>query len=318
MLAHQKVDGWRQSSSIPTIRDYQGRPPRQDRITGGKGAVTGPRPRKGLVTVVTISFNSVRTIGKTIDCIKAQDYPFIEYVVIDGDSNDGTVEVLRSRNRDIDLWISESDGGISDAFNKGIGLASGEYVAILNSDDWLEPEHLSIAVAELRRRSIDYVFGDLVLHSHDGREVHRFVGEPAYRNRIAHYMPFINHPSVVARYSAYEKIGLFDLSLTTAMDYDWLLRLHNSGGEGLYLPRLTAHMTLDGQSDRNFYSALSEVRKISIRFGHPAWVAWARYAFRLSKGVLRRFAMKWMPAGIYESLRQLLNRNYRSGTSPKH
>jgi glycosyltransferase involved in cell wall biosynthesis len=317
MISPKKVDGWRQSSGIATIQDYQGRPPHQDRIIGGKGMVAGPRPRAGLVTVVTISFNSVRTIGKTISSIKAQIYPFIEYVVIDGASSDGTVEILRGRNSDIDLWISESDEGISDAFNKGIGLASGEYVALLNSDDWLEPEHLSIAVAELRRTSIDYVFGNLVLHSQDGRAVHRFVGEPAYRKRIAHYMPFINHPSVVVRYSAYEKIGLFDLSLRTAMDYDWLLRLHNSGGEGRYLPRLTAHMTLDGRSDRNFYSGLSEVRKISIRSGYPAWAAWAKYVFRLSKGLLRRFALKWLPAGIYESLRQFLNRNYRRGTGPK-
>jgi glycosyltransferase involved in cell wall biosynthesis len=308
----------RHSACIPTIEDYKKRPPHSGRISGGKGLKVQTASRRGgVITVITVSFNSARTIEKTIDSIIAQTYPAVEYIIIDGGSADGTVEVLRKRNSDIDLWISEPDEGISDAFNKGISLASGEFVALVNSDDWLEPEHLSFAAAELGRGAINYVFGDLVLHSQDGEPVHFFVGEPDYAARIAHYMPFINHPSVVSRYSAFQKIGLFDPSLRTAMDYDWFLRLHKFGGVGGYSSRLTAHMTLDGQSDRNFYSALREVRKISVRAGYSEWLAWGRYAFRLSKGVVRRITKLWLPSVMYEGLRRRINRNYRSADNPR-
>jgi glycosyltransferase involved in cell wall biosynthesis len=307
----------RQSMSICTIQSYKERRPSPSRIVGGKGLQPEMASHDtGVITVITVSFNSALTIERTIDSIVAQTYPAVEYIVIDGGSDDGTVEILRKRNRDINLWISEPDEGISDAFNKGISFATGQYVAIVNSDDWLDPEHLSAAAAELLQGGIDFVFGSLILHAQDGRPKHIFIGEAAYAARIAHYMPFINHPSVVCRYSAFEKIGLFDRSLRTAMDYDWFLRLHNSGGLGRYSARLTAHMMLDGESDRNFRSAMREVRKISIRNGYPTWIAWGRFFFRLSKTIVRRSTAKWLPRTTFERLRRVINRNYRSVSDP--
>lgn len=299
--------------SPPKIEDYRARPPCPERLAGGEriGAKAIPR-ESDVVSVITVSFNSARTIEKTIDSVRAQTHRAVEYIIIDGGSQDGTVDLLRRRNRDIDLWISERDQGISDAFNKGIAVASGEYVAMLNSDDWLEPDHLNVAIAELQRTGVDFVFGDLVLHATDGRRVHLFAGEPAYGARIAHYMPFINHPTVVCRSTAFHRVGLFDPTLRTAMDYDWFLRLHRIGGVGRYSPRLVAHMTLEGQSDRNFKSALREVRDISVRHGYPAWLAWGRYSYRLAKGILRRRLQTWLPPAMYENLRKSINANYRS------
>jgi glycosyltransferase involved in cell wall biosynthesis len=265
------------------------------------------------VSVVTVSFNSAGTIEKTIDSIKAQTYQAVEYIIVDGGSQDETVGILRRRDGDIDLWISERDRGISDAFNKGIAMASGEYVAIINSDDWLDPDHLSTAISELSRTTDDFVFGDLMLHAADGRSVHLFRGEPNYSARIGHYMPFLNHPTVVCRRASFERIGLFDTTLRTAMDYDWFLRLHEVGGRGHYSPRLIGHMSLEGQSDRDFKSGLREVREISISHGYPTPLAWGRYIFRLSKGTVRRLIQSWLPSEIYEYLRERINPNYRSG-----
>jgi glycosyltransferase involved in cell wall biosynthesis len=298
---------------LPTVEDYRSRPPHPERVTGGRRVEAETIRGEGIVTVITVSFNSARTIDRTIDSIKAQTYSNVEYIVIDGGSEDGTVDILRRRNREIDLWISERDQGISDAFNKGVALASGEYVAMLNSDDWLEPDHLRIAVTVLQQPHIDFVFGDLLLHAPNGRQEHCFLGEPDYGARIAHYMPFINHPTVVCRRATFSRIGLFDPLLRTAMDYDWFLRLHKIGGLGCYSPRLTGHMTLEGQSDRYFMLGLREVREISIRHGYPEWLAWGRYAFRLAKGKLRRRLRTWLPPVIYESLRKRINVNYRSG-----
>lgn len=230
--------------------------------------------------------------------------------MIDGGSTDGTVDVLNRRDEDIDQWISEPDRGISDAFNKGIARSTGEYLAFVNSDDWLDPDHLSIAIEELHRTSADFVFGDLVLHSFDGKRVHLFAGDADYTSSIVHYMPFINHPTVVCRKSAFDMIGGFDILLRTAMDYDWFLRLHTAGGKGYYTSRLVAHMTLEGESDRNFVSALREVRRVSIRNGYPAWKAWVRFAYRLFKGKARRRLKTILPKALYEHLRERINISY--------
>lgn len=150
-----------------------------------------------------------------------------------------------------------------------------------------------------------------MLHGRGGQRVNLFVGEPGYASRIDHYMPYLNHPTVVCQAAAFHKIGLFDKDLRTAMDYDWLLRLHKAGGKGAYSPKLLGHMTLEGESDRNFRSALREMRDISIRHGYPKSLAWIRYAYRLVKGSLRRQLHKLLPARMYEQLRRLINLNYK-------
>jgi glycosyltransferase involved in cell wall biosynthesis len=303
-------------AALATIEDYRARL----RASGGHirsgTEFPGDHPcRAGVVSVITVGYNCAKTIGRTIDSVVAQEDVHSEYIVIDGGSTDGTVSILRERSAQIQFWLSEPDGGISDAFNKGVALASGEYVAIINSDDWLECGHLRTAIAELETTNADFVFGDLALYTADGRRVHFFKGDRDYARRISHYMPFLNHPSVVCRRSAFERNGLFDTSLRTAMDYDWFLRFHKLGGVGHYSPRLLANMTLDGQSDRNFMSALREVRDISIRHGYPAAPAWARFVFRSAKGKTRRAIAGWLPGGVYEKLRRRINANYLSSRS---
>jgi glycosyltransferase involved in cell wall biosynthesis len=302
----------RKYSSLPTIADYRDLPRFPNRQTGGKRADEPPAARRpDVVSVITVSFNAVTTIGKTIDSVEKQTYPGVEYIVIDGGSTDGTVELLRQRTAQIDVWISEPDKGISDAFNKGIALASGEYIAIVNSDDWLEPDHLRIAVGELQRSKADFVFGDMMLHTRNGTRVNLFLGEPTYASRIGHYMPYLNHPTVVCVATAFDRVGLFDTSLRTAMDYDWLLRLHRAGGKGSYQRELLGHMSLEGESDRNFIWAMREMRDVSIRHGYPATWAWLRYGFRLMKGQSRRKIQRLLPTGLYQQLRKMINANYR-------
>ena len=300
------------SSEIPGIDEYRNLLRCGNRRSGGLRAEFVPDSRTpGLVSVITVSYNSVDTIHKTIESVTAQTYSSVELIVIDGGSNDGTVDLLQKFNADIDVWISEPDEGISDAFNRGIALASGEYISIVNSDDWLEPDHLSVAIDELLQNHADFVFGDLMLHKRNGQEVNLFVGEPSYASRIAHYMPYLNHPTVVCLAAAFDKAGLFDKRLRTAMDYDWLLRLHKCGGRGFYSPRVLGHMTLEGESDRNFHSALSEVRDISIRNGYSKALAWGRYGYRLLKGNLRRRLQSLVPRPMYEHLRKTVNLNYK-------
>jgi glycosyltransferase involved in cell wall biosynthesis len=266
----------------------------------------------GLVSVVTTCLNTGATIDRATNSVRTQDYPNIEYIVIDGASTDCTIDKLLAARDSIDVLISEPDAGISDAFNKGIARSRGEYVMLVNSDDWLEPNHLSKAVGILERSGADYVFGDLVLHFPDGSPAYVFVGDAAYAEKLAHTMPSMNHPTVVCRRRAYERFGLFDLSLKIAMDYEWFLRVERGGGRGIYRSELVGHMALGGASIRSFRRSLGEVRDVSIDYGYPAALAWARFILRVLKRSARTVLRKICPDAVYEWLRRLINRDYRT------
>lgn len=300
----------------PSIDDYVARLTRAARHAG-KHSPARPRPlgRSGVVTVVTAALNSVRTINRTIDSVASQTYPLVEYIVIDGGSTDGTVDTLESRGNVIDLWLSEPDNGISDAFNKGIALATGEYVALVNADDWLEPTHLALAVNSLAETGADFVYGDLIFHPIDEQPPFMFVGEVDYYRRLEHAMPCINHPTVVCRRSVYETHGLFDTGLRAAMDYEWLLRGYRAGVRGAYVPGMASHMSMEGVSHRNYARGLKEVYATSIRYGYPASAARLRYVVRLLKVRTRLMLLVLVPKTLYEWLRCKVNPQYRRGNA---
>jgi glycosyltransferase involved in cell wall biosynthesis len=269
----------------------------------------------GLASVVTVTYNSARTLARTIDSVVAQTYPSVEYIIIDGCSTDETLDLIRSREHEISLFISEKDDGISDAFNKGIVLARGEFLAIVNSDDWIENDHLAKAINALRNSSHDYVFGDIRLYRGDGSPAGRLIGDANYTTKIKHAMPFLNHPSMVCYREAYRKFGLYRLDYRNAMDYEWFLRVAVLGGRGLYVSTIASHMSLAGISDREFNRSLIEVRAISVAYGYPAALAALRFYFRVCKGMARRILAKTIPTPVYERIREFANPDYRSNAS---
>lgn len=271
-----------------------------------------PAAARDLVTIVTIAFNSERFLPRTIDSVAAQTHRAIEYIVVDGGSRDGTLEVLRRREADIDLWLSEPDRGISDAFNKGIALAHGELIALVNSDDWIEPQHVARAVERLRNGAADFAFGDLIVHDETGAIRYSMTGEQAYGARVRHAMPDVHHPSVVCKREVYERHGLYDPRLRIAMDYEWLLRGHLRGVRGLYVPGLTSHMLGAGVSNRNARRGLAEVRDVSIRYGYPPGAAWVKFLTRVTRVETRRFLERRVSQRLTGRLRTLLHSRHRS------
>jgi glycosyltransferase involved in cell wall biosynthesis len=265
-----------------------------------------------VVSIITVVRNGERQIEETILSVLRQTFPNIEYIVIDGGSTDGTVEIIRKYSDKIAYWVSEPDNGISDAFNKGIGFATGEFIGILNADDRLSPDQIEQGVMALRKSNADFVFGDLLFHDEADRIVHRINGNPAYAKIIRRKMPELCHPTVLARRSAYERIGLFDTSYRYAMDYEWVLRLHVNGGTGLYVKDMVGHMGLGGASDVSYLRALREVRDIAVRYGRPKWLADCEYRYRVLKGGGRRFLERNLPKALFHPLRNLFNPRYTS------
>lgn len=297
----------------PSIEEYKSNITKGNLASGGRLSSGGDSAHvSGLVTVITAVLNSVTTLNRTIDSVLAQTHPAVQYIVVDGGSTDGTVELLRNRGDDVDLWLSEPDLGISDAFNKGIALSAGEYIALVNSDDWLVPTHLATAVEALTRSHADFVFGDQVFHSTDAQPPYVLRGERHYTRRLKHGMPHINHPTVVCRRRVYEEFGLFDTGLRAAMDYEWLLRGCLSGVNGIYVTGLIGHMSMGGISHQNYVQGLREVCLVSIRYGYPPSLARLRYFGRLLKTAIRLKALKWLPRRPYEYLRRMVNAHYTS------
>jgi glycosyltransferase involved in cell wall biosynthesis len=266
-----------------------------------------------LVSLVTVALNRAATIERTIESVLRQTYAPLEYIVIDGGSSDGTVDVLRRYGGRIAHWRSEPDRGISDAFNKGLALAKGAAIGLINADDWLAPEQIANGVAALERSGADFVFGDLLYHDAAGRALFRIRGDPHYARTIDRGMPDVNHPTLLAWREVYARVGGFDPAYRFAMDYDWLLRVHRAGFRGVYEPRLVGRMTLEGASDRRYRQALAEVRRIAIRHGQPALAGWAWFGYRLGKGMARRGLERLAPATLHERLRRRVNRHFTPG-----
>lgn len=177
-------------------------------------------------TVITIVRNGELHIERTIKSVIAQQYKNIEYIFLDGASTDGTVKLAEKYRQYFTIFKSESDKGISDAWNKGIGLATGDIIALLNAGDEFYPDSLKNA-ARAFQKGADMIYGDTELVDESGHVKLFNKGKFSlwkYSSGFGMY-----HPSVMARKSVYDKVGGFDLGYKYAMDSDWLVRVAVSG-----------------------------------------------------------------------------------------
>lgn len=241
----------------------------------------------------------------------AQDYPAIEYIVIDGGSFDGTLDVIRRHESQISKWVSEPDKGISDGFNKGLRLASGDFFTFVNADDWLSPGQLSAAMATFAEHpEAAFVFGDLICYER-GRPIFRQVGRSDYRRSIRYRMNPLNHPTLVARRYLVDRIGGFSVSYRSAMDFDWLQRVDIAGYFGVYSDQIVGNFSLGGESQSRVLRNLSEVRRATISNYHDPVGAWVRYLFSVIKIAVRLSLERSISAEFARRLRFFINRNIR-------
>lgn len=182
------------------------------------------------ITIITVSFNSAKTIKDTIESVRSQTYQDFEYLIVDGGSKDGTLNIIRQYESCFGQrlrWISEPDKGIYDAMNKGIRLASGEVVGILNSDDYFTSNSVLEQIAEaMSDPDIDAIYGDVHYVSND-QPPHctRYYSSRIFRRNLMRFGFMPAHPSFYCRRTIYEKYGGFDTSFRIAADFENLLRL---------------------------------------------------------------------------------------------
>jgi len=239
-----------------------------------------------LVSIITISRNSERTIRRTIESVLAQSYPRCEYIIVDGASTDGTISIIKEYGSKIAALISEPDSGISDAFNKGIKISKGTYVQFINADDILPPDKIahSMKIFDVHPDAA-FVFGDIIKRSIDGRE-EIVSGDPTYARSIRFVMNRVNHPTMVVKKELFDRFGYFKLQWKIAMDYDWILRIHNAGMHGVYSSNIVVITESGGISDSSRFLAFKECRNISIYHGINPILAHCYYWARIIKHII--------------------------------
>lgn len=199
---------------------------------------------KPKISIITICKNSTATIERTIQSVITQNYDNFEYIIVDGGSTDGTLGIIEKYNTRISKWKSEPDYGISDAFNKGIGMCTGDIIGIINSDDGLMPDALRYVAEAFDNKSNVYIGRLLSINENTG-EKHTGTGERPIK--FSYYDDsHISHPSTFITKEAYEHYGLYDTNCKYGMDYELLLRMYKNGATFKKIDSVLAFFTSNG------------------------------------------------------------------------
>lgn len=226
---------------------------------------------KPLVSIVTITYNSENTIVNTVESILNQSYSNIEYIVIDGKSSDKTLSIIDSyssefKERDIQVTVlSEKDKGIADAWNKGLKLAKGAIIGLLNSDDWYDKNAVEIAVKTLDLDKNQISYGICKKIDSSGKIIH--VMENTFSANRAYLNFGFSHTTCFVTKKTYDAVGNFNLDYSIAMDVDFLLRSAKSDVEFIKTDTVT-FMRMGGVSTANKKRALQEYQQALVKNGY--------------------------------------------------
>lgn len=207
------------------------------------------------ISVITAVYNRANTIGSAIESVRAQSHPDVEHIIQDGGSRDGTLDIVRAAaDGEIDL-VSEADGGIYDAINRGIARAKGDVIGLMHSDDFFaSPEVLAKVANAFTDPLVDGVYGDLeYVRADDIGKVVRYWRAGSFRNARLRFGWMPPHPTLYLRREVFARFGSYDTSFRIAADYDAMLR-YLSGGQVkiAYIPEVMVRMRLGGESNRSF------------------------------------------------------------------
>ncbi|CAN5350548.1 glycosyltransferase family 2 protein [soil metagenome] len=216
------------------------------------------------VSIITVTYNSEKYLEDCLQSVRMQDYDNIEHIVVDGMSTDRTMDIVKKHNGSITKWISEKDKGMYDAINKGMKMATGDIVGILNSDDMLASPDVITKIARcFQNKKIDSIYGDLVYvePTDTTRILRTWKGHPYKRARFSFgWMPA--HPTFYIRRELIARYGEYENHYHTAADFEFMTRyLYKHRVSSQYLPKLIVKMRNGGQSNTNLKRRLRANRR---------------------------------------------------------
>ena len=204
------------------------------------------------VSIITASYNSADTIEECIESVIHQTHGDMEYIVVDGGSKDGTVDIIRKYWGRISKWVSEPDEGMYHALNKGIGMATGDVVGILHSNDVYAHDGVIEKVSG-SMAGAEGCYGDLVYVGRDNlQRIIRYWKSRPYKSGLFTWGWMPPHPTFFVRKRAYERLGLFDTSFRISADYELMLRfIEREEIPTVYIPEVLVRMRMGGASNRS-------------------------------------------------------------------
>jgi len=257
-----------------------------------------------MFSIITVNLNNAKGLHKTIESVVKQTFTHYEYIIIDGNSTDGSVDIIKNYESKITYWVSEPDKGIYNAMNKGILKSKGEYIYFLNSGDYfLHNNVLNLVETKIKEYQPDILIsGVLKVNEKSGEYL---IEIPKKVDKISLFKKMISHQSLFVKRKIFDEIGVFDLSYVIKADYEWLLRALSKNTYSIhYFNSVLTFYPLRGASDAlyNKYST-KEIPKIRQKYySKKAETFLRRYIFRpklnkimeklLSKESFRKFVLK--------------------------
>lgn len=211
------------------------------------------------ISILTVCWNASNTIEATIKSVQAQDYANIEYIIVDGNSKDGTVDILKKYSDVITKWISEPDKGLYDAMNKGIQMATGEYIGIVNADDTLaDPMVISRIAKFLYTNKVNASIGDIVQHNEEGKIVRHYSAKNWTPDKLEiGFMPA--HPAIFFKKELFDKFGYYALDFKIGADYELITRFFLKNRITWSYTGITTHRMLVGGVSSSGWKSYNKV-----------------------------------------------------------
>jgi glycosyltransferase involved in cell wall biosynthesis len=285
---------WGNFFKDPSVEGLKQRQLSNDLLDMGMSVRTQPtdnRPEDGadkspFISVITSTFCAEKHLLQAIASIRAQSFDDFEWIIIDGASPDGTLNIIQENQDVIDCWVSEPDTGIYDAWNKGVHLARGQWVLFLGADDQLLPASLETLAAAVRAVTypIDFVASMVALYR--GETPLRTIGRPWEWSEFRRYMS-IAHAGGLHSMEYFQRYGFFDDSYRIAGDYEMLLRAGTSL-RVLFVPVVTVHMQVGGVSAQNSRVFRETRRAKDTHAGRTAWINLADEIWAHTKWQIKR------------------------------
>ena len=251
-------------------------------------------PDNPLISIVTVVFNGKKFLEETIQSVINQTYDNVEYIIIDGASTDGTIDIIKKYEDKIDYWVSEKDEGIYDAMNKGLQLCLGDFIAILNADDYYEYDAIANSVKSIIETNSDYCIGNVKFI--ETRSVIKPIF-PLKPNKIYQEMPY-PHVSAFISKKVYQEVGLFDTNFKIAGDHDMAVRIHLRGYKSSYVDKILANLHKGGISSG--YESNFEFLKVAVKNGKHLPLALMTYL----KQVAKLYLAKNMPPSLVKKIQK--------------
>lgn len=234
------------------------------------------------VTIITVTYNSAHTLNRAMRSVVRQTYQDIEYIIVDGESADATMTIVKDFAEKYShiRYISEPDKGIYDAINKGIQMATGDIIGLVNSDDVLHSKDtISHIVEAMEKENAEILYGDLIYCRYDAIEhnpprVMRYWKSNSFHKRDLAYGWMPPHPTVYCRRGVFDTVGLYRTDFRISADYEFVLRaFQNESLKKFYLPEVIINMEVGGISNRDmrmiYIKMCEDVRALRINGRHP-------------------------------------------------